>query len=214
MRTVIAGGHGKIALLLSRQLADAGHTPVGLIRNPDQSYDVIEAGAEPVVIDLEHSTVEEVSAVLTGADSVVFAAGAGAGSGNERKMTIDRDGAILLADAAVASGIRRMIVVSSAGADDDTSSVDADFAVYLQAKREADEGVKARRLDWTIIRPTGLTDEPAKGLVTLGDPIERGTIPRADVAALIVATLGGLAVHKQFEATSGGTPIAEALAAL
>jgi uncharacterized protein YbjT (DUF2867 family) len=107
-----------------------------------------------------------------------------------------------------------MIVVSSAGADDDTSSVDADFAVYLQAKREADEGVKARRLDWTIIRPTGLTDDPGTGLVTLGDPIERGTIPRADVAALIVAALGGLAVHKQFEATSGSTPIAEALGAL
>ncbi|MET4781156.1 SDR family oxidoreductase [Glaciihabitans sp. UYNi722] len=214
MRIVIAGGHGKIAMLLSRQLANAGHQPVGLIRNSDQSSDLAAAGAEAVVLDLENSTVADVVTVLSGADAAVFAAGAGNGSGNARKLSLDRDGAILLADAAVAAGVRRFIVVSSAGADEGDPSGDA-FQVYLSAKGEADAAVKQRDLDWTIVRPVGLTDTAGSGSVTVGERIARGSIPRADVAAIIVALLtDGSGIHRQFEATGGGLPIAEALAAL
>ena len=215
MRIVIAGGHGQIALLLSRQLTESGHAPVGLIRNPDHADDLRAAGAEPVVIDLESSTVDDVAAVLHGADAAVFAAGAGANSGAERKRTVDRDGAILLADAAVKAGVRRFVVVSSMGADDGDAASDDVFQVYLRAKGEADAAVRERDLDWTIIRPGGLTDDAGTGTVRLGESLGKGTIPRADVAALIAAAIAdGSGVGDQFEALSGDAPVAEALRAL
>lgn len=215
MRIVIAGGHGKIALLLSRQLADAGHEPIGLIRNSDQADDLRAAGATPVVLDLEQSSVDEVRAVLENADAAVFAAGSGAGGGPDRKLTVDRDGAILLADACVASGVRRMVVVSSMGADDfDASSADV-FQVYLRAKSEADAAVRAGELDWTIVRPGALTDDPGTGLVTIGETVERGSIPRTDVATVISELLSsGRGLRRQIELASGDVPIAEAVARL
>lgn len=215
MRIVIAGGHGKIALLLCRQLADAGHEPVGIIRKPDQSDDLRAVGATPLLLDLEHSTVDELAAALTGADATVFAAGAGPDSGPDRKLTLDRDGAILLADASVRAGVRRMIVISSMGADSFDASSDDGFQVYLRAKSEADAAVRERDLDWTIVRPGSLTDSDPTGVVTLGESVGRGSIPRADVAALLAALLvGDTAVGRQFEAISGQTPLDDALAAL
>ncbi len=215
MRIVIAGGHGTIALLLSRQLADAGHEPVGIIRNPAQADDLRTAGATPLVLDLEHSTVDEVAASLAGADAAVFAAGAGPDSGADRKLTLDRDGAILLADAAVRAGVRRLVVISAMAADGFDAASDDVFQVYLRAKSEADAAVRHRDLDWTIVRPGGLTDAEPTGLVTVGETVARGSIPRADVAAVVVALLtGNLGVRSQFEITSGLTPLAEAISAL
>lgn len=215
MRIVIAGGHGKIALLLSRQLADAGHQPIGIIRKAAQASDLRAAGAIPLVLDLEHSTVDEVAAALVGADAAVFAAGAGPDSGADRKLTLDRDGAILLADASVRAGVRRLVVISAMRADVFDASSDDVFQVYLRAKSEADAAIRQRDLDWTIVRPGSLTDSQPTGLVTVGESIGRGSIPRADVAALVVALLAGNAgVRKQFEVTSGPTPIAQAVSAL
>ena len=160
MRTVIAGGHGKIALRLERLLAERGDGAVGLIRNPAQADDLRAAGAEPVVLDLESSTVEQVVEVLRGADAAVFAAGAGAGSGADRKQTVDRDAAVLLADAAERAGVRRFLVVSSMGADADADHPDPVFRSYLRAKGAADDAVRAHdALDWTILRPGALTDD-------------------------------------------------------
>jgi nucleoside-diphosphate-sugar epimerase len=212
MRIVIAGGHGKIALLLSRQLADAGHEPIGLIRNRDHAVDLVAAGARGVVLDLEQSTIEDVAAVLEGADAVVFAAGAGPNSTAERKLTVDRDGAILLADAALAAGVQRYVLVSAIATDDfapDSSDV---FQVYLRAKSEADAYVRGTSLDWTIVRPGGLTDEPGRGSVAIGERVDRGSIPRADVASVIAVLLeSGSAVREQFEVVSGVEPIAQVL---
>lgn len=212
MHIVIAGGHGKIALLLSRLLAEAGHRPTGLIRNPDHAADLRSAGADPVVLDLEKSTREEVAEALTGADAVVFAAGAGPDSGPERKLTVDRDGAVLLAEAAVAAGVRRFVIVSSIGADEyDPSSSDG-MQVYLRAKGEADAAVRALDLDWTIVRPGGLTNDAPTGLVTVAERSDRSSIPRADVAAVIAAALETDAtIGRQFEVVGGTTPIAAAL---
>lgn len=215
MHIVIAGGHGKIALLLSRQLADAGHHPVGLIRNRDHTAEVKAAGAEPRLLDLESSDLKQVTAALAGADAVVFAAGSGPDSGPERKMTVDRDGAILLADAAVAAGVFRMVVISSIGADTFSAASDDPFQVYLRAKSEADQAIRTKELAWTIVRPGSLTDEPATGLVAAASSVVRGSIPRADVAAVIVQLLadrGGVGVT--FEVVSGDTPIAAAIASL
>jgi uncharacterized protein YbjT (DUF2867 family) len=211
MRIVLAGGHGKIALLLSRMLRDAGHDPVGIIRNAAHADDLREAGAEPLILDLERTSAEELAGHLTGADAVVFAAGAGAGSGAARKLTVDRDGAILLADAAEAAGVRRMLVVSAMSADRFDPESDDVFQVYLRAKSEADADIRARALDWTIVRPGSLTDDPPTGRVQVGDTVPAGSIPRADVAAVLVAALAeGRAIRRQFELTSGDSPIAEA----
>jgi uncharacterized protein YbjT (DUF2867 family) len=212
MRIVIAGGHGKIALLLTRILADGGHEAVGIVRNPDHVADVERAGGSAVVLDLERSTAGEVAAALDGADAVVFAAGAGAGSGAERKLTIDRDGAVLLRDAAAAAGVARYALVSAMRADDFDADSDDVFQVYLRAKSEADAALRASDLDWTIVRPGALTDDPATGLVAVGDALDAGEVSRADVAAVVAHVLTtGVAIRTQFDLVGGDRPIAEAL---
>ncbi|AKS34639.1 NAD(P)H-binding protein [Mycolicibacterium goodii] len=216
MRVVIAGGHGKIALILERLLADRGDSVTGLIRNPDHTADLTTAGAEAVVLDLERASVAEVADAVRGADAVVFAAGAGPGSGAARKQTVDRDAAILLADAAEAAGVDRYVMVSALAADDRSldDNYDEVFRAYMHAKSEADANVRARAgLRSTIVRPGGLTDDAGSGLVRIAESTGRGTVPREDVARVLLAVLD--APHtagRTFELVSGDTPIAEALA--
>lgn len=208
MRIVIAGGHGQIALRLERLLAARGDEPAGLVRRPEQGDDLREAGAEPVLCDLESASVEEVAAHLQGADGAVFAAGAGPGSGTARKDTVDRGAAVLFADAAVRAGVRRHIVVSSMGADPAHEGDDV-FDVYLRAKGEADAYVRRQEaLDWTILRPGGLTDDAGTGLVRLEAHTGRGTIPRDDVAAVIAELLDTPATAGLvLETIEGSTPV-------
>ncbi|MEW5813417.1 MAG: NAD(P)H-binding protein [Actinomycetota bacterium] len=209
MQVVIAGGHGKIALLTERLLAARGDVVIGLIRNPDHAADLEAAGARPVVIDLENATVDEVAEHLDGADAVVFAAGAGPGSGAARKQSVDRDAAILLADAAEAAGVRRYVMISAMGADVHTPDDAADevFVAYLRAKGAADDEIRSRSaLSATIVRPGHLTDDGPTGRVQIAEHTGRGSIARADVAAVIVAALddpqtGG----RTFELIAGDT---------
>jgi uncharacterized protein YbjT (DUF2867 family) len=212
-KVVIAGGHGQIALRLARLLADRGDQPVGLIRNPDHADDVRAAGAEPVVLDLESAAVADVTEVLQGADAVVFAAGAGPGSGAERKDSVDRGASTLVADAAEAAGLRRFIQVSGMGltrADD--PDMDEVFAAYLRAKAAAERDLAARDLDWTILRPGRLTNDPGVGTVTLGPTVDYGQISRDDVAAVLVALLDHPeTAGKTFELVDGETPVDQAL---
>jgi uncharacterized protein YbjT (DUF2867 family) len=215
MRVVIAGGHGQIALLLAHQLAAAGHQPVSLIRNPDHIADVEQAGGWPVVVDLEAASAQELSVHLAAADAVVFAAGAGPGSTAERKLTVDRDGAVSLADAAQLAGVRRYVLVSAIATDDFDPDSHEIYQVYLRAKSEADATVRASGLDWTIVRPGGLTDDEPTGRVTVAPSTGRGQVPRADVAAVVAACLMmPSTVRTQFELISGDTPIEDALAAV
>jgi uncharacterized protein YbjT (DUF2867 family) len=214
MRIVIAGGHGKIALLLEQLLTQRGDQAVGLIRNPAHVADVQQAGAEAVVCDLESASVGDVAALLSGADAVVFAAGAGPGSGALRKDTVDRAASVLLADAAERVGVRRFVQVSSMGAGQPPrSGRDEVWAAYIAAKTAAEDDLRARDLDWTILRPGGLTDAPPAGTVRLAvPPIPAGTIPRADVATVIVALLDEPATrHQTLELTGGDAPVAAAL---
>ncbi|MGK5632733.1 NAD(P)H-binding protein [Streptomyces sp. URMC 123] len=191
MRIVIAGGHGQIALRLERLLAGRGDTPVGLIRDARQEADLRAVGAEAAVCDLESASVEEVARHLEGADAAVFAAGAGPGSGAARKDTVDRAAAVLFADAAERAGVRRHVVVSAMGADSEPpEGTDPVFAAYLRAKGAADAAVRAREgLDWTILRPGRLTDDPGTGRVRLAGSTGRGAITRDDVAAVLAALL-------------------------
>ena len=213
MDVVIAGGHGKIALHLERLLADSGHRVIGLIRQRDHDSDVREAGAEPVLCDIEQE--DDLSHYVQGSDAVVFAAGAGPGSGPERKRTVDLGGALKLIDACRRTGIRRYVIVSSIGADD-PSSAGEQMRPYLEAKAEADERVADSGLDFTIVRPGRLTDEPGTGRVRLTDDMSvRGEVPREDVARVLAAVLGDDAsIGKTFVLVSGDTTVDEAVAAL
>jgi uncharacterized protein YbjT (DUF2867 family) len=215
MRIVLAGGHGKIALLTEQLLARGGHQAVGLIRSAGQAADLAAAGAEPVVLDLEHTDVAAVAAVLAGADAVVFAAGGGPNSGAARKLTMDRDGAVLLADAAERAGVRRYLMVSALAADTFDPDSEEVFQIYLRAKSEADADLRRRDLDWTIVRPGGLLDDPPTGRVKVAASTGPGSVPRADVAAVLVELLvNDLGLRSQFELVSGSIPIPEALRGL
>jgi uncharacterized protein YbjT (DUF2867 family) len=188
MQVAIAGAHGKIALRLIQRLAAREESVVGLIRNPDHAEGVRARGGQPVVCDLERATVEEIAAAITGASAVVFAAGAGPGSGPERKLTVDRDGAIKLLQAAVAVDAPRYLIVSSIGAESPPDGDDG-FSVYLQAKAAADAAVQASDRHWTIVRPGRLTDDPGSDHVQLQSEPFRGQIARDDVAAVLDALL-------------------------
>ena len=214
MRVVVAGGHGKIAMLLHPLLAARGDEVRALIRNPDHADEVRRAGAEPVVCDLEAE--DDVAGAVGPADAVVFAAGAGPGSGAARKRTMDLEGALKLIAAAQANGISRYLMVSAMGAADPPESGPDDvFGEYLRAKAGADRALAASGLDHTIVRPGGLTDDPPTGRVAVGASLPRGSIPRADVAAVLAETLVAPGtVGATFDLVAGPTPIPEALAGL
>ncbi|MEO3754779.1 NAD(P)H-binding protein [Streptomyces sp. B6B3] len=215
MRIVIAGGHGKIARRLEILLAGRGDHVTGLVRRPEQADALRAAGAEGVLCDLEAAGPEEVARHLRGADAAVFAAGAGPGSGAARKDTVDRDAAILLADAAEFAGVRRFLTVSAMGVDaEPPPGTDPVFAAYLRAKGAADVDLRARaNLDWTILRPGRLTDATGTGRVRLAPSTGRDEVPRDDVAEVLLALLdeprtAGLTL----ELVGGETPVADAVA--
>jgi uncharacterized protein YbjT (DUF2867 family) len=212
MNVVVAGGHGKVALRLLRRLAERGDRARGLIRNPDHAADLEAAGAEPVLSDLEQE--DDVAHHVEGADAIVFAAGAGPGSGPARKRTMDLGGAVKLIDAARAVGIARYVIVSSMGAGN-PERASGPMRPYLEAKTQADERLAASGLDYTIVRPGGLTDEPGSGRIRAGLELSFGQVSRDDVAATLVAVLDAdNTIGKTFDLLAGDTPIEEAVRAL
>jgi len=187
MDVVIAGGHGKVARRLTRLLAGRGDRVRAIVRNPGHVGDVEADGAEAVVADME--ALDDLSPYVAGTDAVVFAAGAGPGSGPERKRTVDLDAAVKIVEAARREGVRRYVMVSSIGAHDPAAGPEA-MRPYLEAKAAADAALRDSGLDWTIVRPGSLTDEPGTGRVDLSTELgRRGPIPRDDVAAVLLATL-------------------------
>src|SRR3954465_4994309 len=219
MRVVIAGAHGQVARRLARLLPGRGDTVVGIVRNPDHRADLESDGVEPVVLDLEQASVDEVAEVVRGADAVVFAAGAGPGSGADRKHTVDHAAAVLLADAAERAGVRPYLLVSSMGVElartGTPRGMDPVFATYLQAKLAAEDRILPRpALDTTIVRPGRLTDEPGTGRVPLAHGVQRGDVPRDDVAAVLAAILAAGRWGEVVELVGGDTPVDEAVAAL
>lgn len=219
MRIAIAGAHGQIGLILGRRLSEGGDTVVGLIRKPEQQDDLRAAGVEPAVVDLESASVDEVAAALRGADAVVFAAGAGPGSGAERKDSVDRAGAVLLADAAEAAGVGRYVLLSSMGVEQVRDGATPEgmedvFLTYLRAKLAAEDDVRARPFGWTVLRPGALTDDAGSGQVQLAPSVPRGEVPREDVAAVIAALLHApVTAGKVLELCSGDDALEAAVAA-
>ena len=214
MDVAIAGGHGQVGRRLARLLIQRGDRVRGLIRKSEHADDLRVDGSEPVLCDLEAAEPAGVAAAIEGADAVVFAAGAGPGSGAERKLTVDRDGAIKLLEAAASAGVPRYVIVSSVGAESPPADDDV-FSVYLRAKAEADAAVAASDRDWTIVRPGGLTDEPGSGRVRIQTEPIRDRVARDDVAAVLTAVLheprsAGLTIY----VVGGDEPIEQALAEL
>ncbi|GII97867.1 putative NAD(P)-binding protein [Sediminihabitans luteus] len=195
MRVVIAGAHGQIGRRLARALNERGDSIVGLVRSASQIVDITDLGAEVALMDLEQDDAPTLASILTDADAVVFAAGAGPGSGAARKDTVDRAGAVLLADAAEIAGVRRYVLISSMGVESvrggaRPAGVDAVFLAYLQAKAAAESDLLARdTLDLTILRPGRLTDDDATGTVTMGTDLGRGDVSRDDVALVVAEVL-------------------------
>lgn len=219
MEIVIVGGHGQIARKLGKRLVERGDRARGVIRNPDQASELRADGIEPVVADIEdaETTGASLAGALRGATAVVFAAGSGPGQPAERKWSVDHGGVVKTIEACRHAGVDRLVIVSSIGTDDPPAPADDEdvFAVYLRAKAQADADVRASGLHYTIVRPAMLTDEPGRGRVHAARHVERGPIPRDDVAATLLAVLDDPStVGRTFEVVSGAEPIVAAVAEL
>lgn len=213
MKVLVAGANGNTARRIVRGLAREGHEVRGLVRKEEQTPNVRDDGAEPVLCDLEKEEADgAVGDAVDGCDAIIFAAGAGAGSGAARKETMDYGGAVKLVEAAEGRGVDRYLMLSSTGADDPDAREEA-MRPYLSAKGRADQRLRDSGLDYTIVRPGRLTDDEGTGRIVAAESLgRRGEIPRQDVAATFVAALENPnTIGKTFEILSGDTTIEEAL---
>lgn len=212
-RITLIGGHGKVALLATPLLVEAGHEVISVIRNPDHAAEVAAAGARPLHADIEHLDLMGSGHLVSGSDVVVWAAGAGGGE-QRRTYAVDRDAAIRTIDAAQNAGVGRWVMVSYFGAGPDHGvPEDNGFYAYAEAKAAADERLRGSELDWTILGPSALTEDAPTGRIELGgDGVEGGRVSRADVAAVIAAVVDRTDLGRTtIEFNNGDTPIAEAL---
>ena len=215
-RIAIVGGHGQIAMLLHPLLVESGNEPVALIRKAEQVAEIEAIGAEARMLDIENTDAEGFAKQFEGCDAVVFAAGGGGDGSVERKKSVDLGGSLKSIEGAKLAGISRFVQISAISVDEelpeDTGEV---WKAYVEAKRDADTALRDSGLDWTIIRPGGLTDDVATGKVTAAERVDRGEIPRADVADVVRRCLQDPStIGKQFEVVGGETGIPEALASL
>ncbi len=214
-RIAVVGGHGKVAQHLLSELSRAGHTPLALVRNEDYRAELESRGAEVGMLDIERDDADAFANAMAGADAVVFAAGGGADGSIERKRTVDLEGSLKSVAGARRAGVRRFVQLSAIGVDDpvpdDTAPV---WRAYVEAKRDADAALRASDLDWTIIRPGRLTDDPGTGRVALGE-VARGDVARADVAAVLAAVLDDArTAGRQWNLVGGETPVSDAVGRL
>lgn len=214
-KVAIVGANGNIGRLLISTLVERGDTAVGVVRKPEQVEEIDRLGAKGALVDIEEVDVAQLVEAIKGCDSIVFTAGAGQGSGPERKQTVDYGGSVLSAQAAEQAGIKRFVQISAIGVDNPIiEDAGESWRAYVAAKRDADDSLRRSDLDWTILRPGRLTDEPGSGKVHLAETVRRDEIPRADVAGLTIACLDDpRTIGRQWEAVGGLDPIPEAIAA-
>lgn len=213
-RIAVVGGHGQVARLLHPLLLAAGHEPVALVRREEQATALQAQGVTTRHLDIEADDEAAFAAAFEGCDAVVFAAGGGPDGNADRKRTVDLEGSLKSVAGARQAGVRRFVQVSAIGVDeplpDDTAPV---WRAYVEAKRDADAALRDSDLDWTVLRPGRLLDDPPTGLVTLADHVDRGDVTRGDVAAVVAEVLtSSHGVHRQWDLVGGTTPVAEAVA--
>lgn len=213
-RIAIVGGHGQIARLLIPLLAAAGHEPVALVRNTEYRAELEGLGAEVGILDIEQDDAVAFAAAFKGNAAIVFAAGGGPDGNVERKRTVDLGGSLKSIEGAKSAGVRRFVQISAINVDEPVAADAGEvWTAYVVAKRDADAALRESELDWTIIRPGALTDEVSTGQIKLAEKVDRGPIPRADVAALITVALDSDAtIGHQWEVVAGNDPIPDALA--
>ncbi len=207
---IVIGGHGKVALQLTRILSERGDDVSSVFRNPDHTDEVAATGAAPVTADIEQLDTGALADLLAGHDAVVFTAGAGGGN-PARTYAVDRDAAIRVIDAASQAGVRRFVMVSYFGAGPNHGvPKDDSFYAYAEAKAAADEHLRASGLDWTVLGPGRLTLEPGTGRIAVGKA--KGEVAREDVAAVVAAALADDAtIRRTIDFNNGDVPIADAL---
>jgi uncharacterized protein YbjT (DUF2867 family) len=214
-RYAVFGATGATGRLVVKGLLASGDEVVAVGRNTRRLRELKALGAATVALDLMVATVQQLTAVLEGCDGVVFLAGS---TDPSKVLAVDRDGSIRTVAAAELAGADRFVQVSSIGAGDRIPpEIDtAQFAPYYVAKRAADEHLRASSLQWTIIEPGWLVDQPPAGAITLGPTrVPMGEISRADVADVLVHVVhDGRSVGHQWQLVGGSTPIARAVAAL
>ena len=212
-RIAVVGGHGKVALHLHPALVDLCHTPVAMVRREAYRPELEALGAEVRLLDLEREDAAAFARAFDGCDAVVFTAVGGPDGNRRRKQTVDLEGSLKSIEGARRAGISRFVQVSAIGVYNPLpSDTDPVWRAYVEAKRDSDAALRASDLDWTIVRPGLLTDGPPTGLVDLGPDVDRGEVPRADVAAVLAAVIDtGAGIGAQWSLVSGDTPVAEAV---
>lgn len=212
-KVFIVGGAGKVGRRLARQLASRGHEPRALHRHPGQSAELRALGATPVVGNLLELDVEGLAGLMAGSDVVVFSAGAGGKGGPEMTNAIDGRGLELAVAAAARAGVRRFLLVSAfpeAGRGRPAGS--PTFENYMAVKKLADVHLAETDLDWVILRPGTLRDDPGTGRVRTGLAIPYGEVARDDVAATLVELVEQPAVNRIIiELTRGDVPVGESV---
>lgn len=209
MHVLVIGSTGATGRLLVGRLLDHGHAVRAMVRDPARGTALNELGAEVVVGDLEG----DLAGVVPGVDAVAFCAGSGSSTGPDATLRVDLHGAVRIIDSCLQHQVPRYVQLSSMRADDPLKGSPA-IRHYLAAMHARDRILAASGLDATIVRPGGLTGDEGTGTVRVGVPTldERGSIPRADVAAVLAACLEEPATSgATFEVVGGDTPIADAI---
>ncbi len=212
-KVAVVGGSGKIARLLHPLLHGAGYESVALVRREEQMAELEGQGVTARLLDIESQDADDFAKVFSDCSTVVFAAGGGPDGDPERKRAVDLGGSLKSIEGARKAGVQRFVQISAISVDDPVpAGTDEVWQVYVEAKRDADAALRGSDLAWTILRPGRLTDDPATGRVTLGEDVERGDVPRADVAACVAAVIpDGRTVGKQWTLVGGETPLAQAI---
>lgn len=216
LKVLVVGANGQIGKHLTAFIQENPNLEArAMIRKQEQAPFFEDLGAEVTVVNLEDS-IEEIAKAAEGVDAVVFTAGSGPKTGKDKTIMVDLDGAIKTIEATKMAGVKRFVMISSF----DTrrqAILDANesFAPYVAAKHYADEWLKDTDLDYTIIHPGLLTNEKGTGTVEAAEEVERGEIPRQDVARVIVAVLESeKMIGKEFQLVGGNIPVKEAVQSL